>query len=44
MTVWPAWYKAVQSMPGLDFEAPEVWDFTLFDGDAAIWANSAGTS
>jgi hypothetical protein len=43
MTVWPAWYNAVRSIPGLDFEAPEVWDFSLFDGDAAIWADVAST-
>jgi hypothetical protein len=42
MTNWPAWYQAVQDIPGLNFETPEIWDFSLYDGDATIWPASSG--
>jgi hypothetical protein len=44
MTVWPAWYRVARPVEGLDFENPEVWDFSLFDGDATIWADSSQTT
>jgi hypothetical protein len=40
MTVWPSWYHPVREVTGLNFASPEVWDYSLFDGDAAIWPGS----
>ena len=34
----PYWYKSLRTVDGLDLESSEVWDPTLFDGDATIWS------